>query len=578
MLKAVPYSEDFKRIEALPTRQWKADPGLEFFRDAITQLYRHNDTPCPKPCQGCKAKRINEPQAAGFKEAHDLPYGAFLPFRPGAGKTLEGFLLPAILEAKNPLLVVPGGLEAKTRKEYIEYSRHWMLPAVTIVTIEFLSHPKNLHWLEGFRPDCVIVDEAHNLRNDRCKAWRRLDRYFKSYPTTKRVFMTGSAGGRKINEYGHYLQSCLGLGAPVPRTKIELEIWGRAVNEKVPLDFRLPPGALDRLPGHEDEKDDLRRARLKYRDRLNATPGVVSTLEDVPACGLRVWVKELPMPPEVSAMFRAMRKDYVTPGGDSFKLAIELWNHCRTLGCGVYSAWRPPPPNEWRLRRYEWHSFAREWLANRRILDSEVHLIEEIKKGNVDDGGLLQNWRAIEPIYDASAHVQTVWVHDNVVRYADAWLKEEKGLVWVPHRAVGERIADVASVPYFRDGGMDNAGRLVDDYAGPCVVSVDSCSEGHNLQAHHKNLILSTPSTGAGVEQLLARTHRDGQEEHEVTAEFVVTCQETYMALAQALRDARFAEETSGQPQRLCYATRDLGPVEEMALDDTYESWREYGI
>lgn len=577
MLKQVPHSAEFVRIAALPMRQWKEYPELEWLRDALTAKYLYNPTKCKKVCQGCKAERLNAPQATGLMEAHDLPGGAFLPFRPGAGKTLEGFLLPAVLEAKNPYLVVPAGLEAKTRKEYLEYARHWRLPAISIVTYEFLSHPKNLHWFMEAKPDFVVFDEAHNLRNDRCKAWRRWIRYSASNPGIKTVYMSGSAAGRKLFEIYHQLRSALKQNAPVPATKVEMDAWGRCVDEKVPLDFRLPPGALDRLPGHDEEENPLRRARLKFRDRLNSTPGVVSTLEDVPAVGLRIWVKEIEMPREVRDMFAAMREDFITPGGDSFKLAIELWNHCRTLGCGTYRAFRPPPPNEWRLARYEWHKFAREWLSARHILDSEVHLVQAIEAGEVDDDGLYQAWKEVEPTYDPEANSVVVWVHDIVVDYATTWLQEHGGLVWVPHRSVGERLAERAKVPYFRDGGCDALGRLVDDYTGPCVVSIDSCGEGHNLQAHSKNLILSTPSTGSAVEQLLARTHRDGQEEHEVTAEFVVTCQEAYQSLAQACRDAVFAAETSGQPQRLCYANRELGPVEDMIHDEEQDNWKEYG-
>ncbi len=94
-------------------------------------------------------------------------------------------------------------------------------------------------------------------------------------------------------------------------------------------------------------------------------------------------------------------------------------------------------------------------------------------------------------------------------------------------------------------------------YDGPAVVSVKACGTGHNMQQWCENLIPVPLSVGGATDQLLARTHRDGQEADYVDVTFLLSCPETYECLGQALADARFSETTLGQPHRLCYAECD---------------------
>lgn len=527
---------------------------------------------------------LNGAQATFLRESHDLIDtlgGCFGYLRPGAGKTLCGFLLPAIIPTSNPYLVVPSALEKKTKSEYQKYGRHWRLPALSTVGYEYLSHPKQLNWFEEHKPTLVIFDESWFLANPACKVWKRFAKYWKKNQHVKAFFMSGSGAGRKIHEYWHYLRACLRKNLPLPLHPLESVKWGLAIDEKVQPWQRLDIGALDLLPGpsEEEEPDPIRRARLKYRIRLTSTPGVVSTLEDIPDVGLRIWAKTLTLPPEVVKMLRDMRKDYVTPGGDSFKLAVELWRHARALGTCMYQVWRPPPPAPWRKARKDWHGFAREKANRMGSIDSIVHVVEGIEAGEIDDGGLLAAWRAIEDQYDPKKHAVDVWCHDTVLDYAKEWLKENDGLVWTPYPIFGYRLSEATGVPYFREEACDDKGVLVDDFTGPkAIVSIDSCAVGHNLHHWNKNLIVCPPSTGKIWNQMLARTHREGQEAHEVTAEVILTSRESYKCLAQACRDADFDTETSGQPHRLSYATREFGDVEEMVADKTNEVWGQVGV
>jgi hypothetical protein len=76
-----------------------------------------------------------------------------------------------------------------------------------------------------------------------------------------------------------------------------------------------------------------------------------------------------------------------------------------------------------------------------------------------------------------------------------------------------------------------------------------------NLQAYHRSLVLNVTPNGSQMEQLLGRTHRPGQPEDEVTYEFGFTCVEDEQSFEQCFRDARYLEASTGQAQKLLYAT-----------------------
>jgi hypothetical protein len=66
-------------------------------------------------------------------------------------------------------------------------------------------------------------------------------------------------------------------------------------------------------------------------------------------------------------------------------------------------------------------------------------------------------------------------------------------------------------------------------------------------------------------EQLLGRTHRDGQQADEVQCDVAVSCLEHVMALEQALRDAEFVQSITGSPQKLLLAGLDIPRAEDVA-------------
>ncbi len=78
---------------------------------------------------------------------------------------------------------------------------------------------------------------------------------------------------------------------------------------------------------------------------------------------------------------------------------------------------------------------------------------------------------------------------------------------------------------------------------------------GFNLQYKwHRNLVLNSPPVGKHYEQFIGRTHRRGQKESTVYVTMLHAVEEQREGFRQARADALYNQQTTGQPQKLCFA------------------------
>ena len=83
--------------------------------------------------------------------------------------------------------------------------------------------------------------------------------------------------------------------------------------------------------------------------------------------------------------------------------------------------------------------------------------------------------------------------------------------------AFGRAVAEAGDFPFYGAGDVAAAGILQENGKRTVVASIKAHGTGRNLQAFCRNLVANPPSDGATWEQLLGRTHRQGQEADEVT-------------------------------------------------------------
>jgi hypothetical protein len=202
--------------------------------------------------------------------------------------------------------------------------------------------------------------------------------------------------------------------------------------------------------------------------------------------------------------------------------------------------------------RRAWNQYVRETLKhNRRGLDTPLQVWMECERENRTP--VFEAWKKIKDTFEPNT--VAVWESDYLLRDATKWLRDTEnggGIAWVEQVAFGQKLAEMAGVPYF--GGGEKASHDILDASGPCVASIAAHSTGKNLVQWSRNLITCPPTSGKTYEQLMGRTHRQGQTADEVEVWIYQHTDEFRAALVQAVRDARYQKDTLGGAQRLLYA------------------------
>ncbi len=250
-------------------------------------------------------------------------------------------------------------------------------------------------------------------------------------------------------------------------------------------------------------------------------------------------------------------------------MAAESWRVARELALGFHGVWDPRPPGfvssempgPWLVARKAWASFVRKVLSTSRTLDTEKQVALACAKGQL-------------PRYDYDAWVEIrdsfrikpkdIW-HDTAALDACAeWMRKGPGIVWVEHIFFGDELERRTGAPYFREQGSDKSGRNLEVLSelikagkakpGPIIASVFACQAGFNLQPWDRNLLASCPSGAKTFEQLIGRTHRDGQKSDQVEVDILLGCVEHYESWDNACAQARMAVDALGDSQKILIA------------------------
>lgn len=534
--RGVQASAELDRIAALPRRGSLSDLSAD-----LTRLLK---TP-----GGSMA--LHSVQAQALEVLHD--YSGLLGILPvGSGKTLVTALAGTVLEAKTPLLLVPAKLRQKTRTEFAELKKHWQFTSPNILSYEMLSHADHAADLHEIAPDLIIADEAHKLKNRKTAVTRRVARYLER-AECKFVALSGTITNRSLRDYAHLSDWALGELSPAPRMRAVLEEWADCLDESVAPFKRISPGALDVLYGPEERALEcpVQASRQAFQRRLTETPGVVSQKASGCAASLNIAPIQLPDCPKIESAFEHLLTYWQTPDGWPITDAPNLVRHAKEIALGFYYLWDPRPPKAWLQARAEWASACRAVLRNnRRNLDSELQVVRACDLGQYPAAaGALEIWRAVRDSF--KPNVRAEWISEIALNAVHDWLGKVPGIAWVEHVEFAARI----EYPYYGRQGLNRFGDPIEKATGPIAASIPANAEGRNLQRYDQNLIASCPSSGARMEQLLGRTHREGQKSDEVSVDIFCGSFDQWMCLERARKDAKYITDSTGQTQKLNQAT-----------------------
>ncbi len=598
--RGVARTADFRRIESLPRRVWDADKEeLEELRFGLSEMLRPKTPPGQQPLFDVPPDELyilKVIQAAALRDIHDHR-GAFLPVSVGAGKGFIALLAAVVLEAERPVLFVPADLREQTNRKVIpDLVRHFRLhPRLRVIGNSELSLEKNNAMLDALQPDLIILDECHEYKNKKAGRTRRMARYMAGRPDTIMVAMSGTVSNRSLKDYQHIIRWCLGDRAtPMPIKWMELCDWADALDEGVPDQSRMAPGALSRFTR------DAENARQGYRRRLTETPGVIASGAEELGVSLRIRKLQPELPAAVSRMIGDLRASWEDPNGDTIAEAVHIWRLARQIALGFWYEWIPPAPRPWLAARKEWKGLVRHTLShNQRNLDTELQVWNEQSQEHneprkphtppePDADALPEAWLAYREKVEQhparlaqyeqqhAAWMSTInpahcewcvwytikgtfkpnpvaqWIDFFMIDEVARWLKAGDGIVWVEHTALGERLSQELKAPYF--GAGKKASREILDASGAIVASIRAHGQGKNLQQWHRNLVTSPSSSGKTWEQMTGRTHRFGQKADAVTFDVLMSIEEQVNSFTQACADAVYLEDSLGGRQRLNYA------------------------
>lgn len=528
---------EFKRIEALPRREWETAEDLDELTTLLTEDLKHPDGDMS----------LWPAQAASLREIHDMR-GLVGSLAVGEGKALISLLAPVVLKAKRPILLVPADVREQTNRKVIpEMRKHWKLhPKLKVIGYSELSLMKNKDFLEEFKPDVIISDEAHSLAGIRSARTRRVTRYMREHEETIFIALSGTITRKGLRDYWHLAQWALKpLFCPMPTRWNELQDWADALDADVPEEKRISPGALKKLcEGKEN-------ARQGYMRRFTQTPGVISTKNNELVTSLRIHKRDVKSSGAIHSALNEMQTTWETPYGDVITEAIDLARKLREISMGFFYRWDPEPPIDWLDARKAWKKFVRETLRhNRRNLDTELQVWNEQRNNKKPVKEWLE-WCGIKESF--KPNTVPVWLDEYMIEDATNWLRNNDGIVWTTHVALAERLAEHARLSYFGAGKQASIDIL--DVKGPIIASIKAHGQGKNLQHNYcKNLVMCCPPAGKTWEQMLGRTHRKGQLEDEVTCEVYMHTDAVRSAWQTAKSDARYLEDTTGVRQKLNYA------------------------
>jgi hypothetical protein len=251
----------------------------------------------------------------------------------------------------------------------------------------------------------------------------------------------------------------------------------------------------------------------------------------------------------------------VLPDGTDVVDALHFSRAAAQLSMGFYYVWdwRGAPDFEWLEARNEWASACRWYLKrySREGCDSPF-LVEEYTRAAVVEGrAISQELTNALRAWDRQRHkpappVRAVWLDYGPIAWAVKWARDRKAaFLWYSSRAVGEQLA-LFGMPVF---GADQGTPAFKEHP-VCALSTAVFHKGKNFQAWSDQLVLEVPRSATIWEQLLGRTHRQGQRADEVRCDIALHTWPAQQGVAAAVAKARYIQAATGQPQRLVFADK----------------------
>lgn len=472
----------------------------------------------------------------------------------------------------------------------------WIMP------YSCLSTKDTSELLELIKPQLIVLDEAHNLKNRHAARTRRLLSYCDKY-NPQVVALSGTMTARSIKDYAHLLMISLKELAPVPFDAQVVSDWAATIDSERGTeafhDSRTTSGPLRPLINWANQNFpgvkrpyNVQGFRWAFRDRLLTSPGVISSPADALGTGLiienrRCDAMKFEGGARLKELFDQLENEWLSPGGDEIDSAMMKYKWATELSAGIYNdlVWPEETPEnaetlklskDHHLLQQHYHKTLRHWFNSRSHkpgLDTPMLVGSDMKRnGPTHVGGeLYAAWADMKnaEFDDMLSRLSVpVRVCDYKLQAAVQWMKKHplgEGIVWYYHHTCGDWLVELAeaaglSVIHCPAGAAVNKFLTSPDIAEQCkgkflICSIKAHGTGKNLQFLTDQLYVQFPFNESAAQQAIGRTHRKGQEEDTVTVTTLISNDTDELALSACLNDAVYVYETLQSSRKVLVAT-----------------------
>ena len=472
------------------------------------------------------------------------------------------------------------------------------------------SVPDAVEMLLKLKPGKFIIDECHAF-SDRASA--RTKRLVHVLGETQPEFccLSGSMSTKSVLEYHHLIVSALTRGAPLPISPSAATQWGLVIDANSPEDVdRAQVGPIKPLIAWARKNfpeeavritEDRTGFRHAYRCRLNTTPGVVSSGDQELGVSLTILNHAIPEEERLASPgwsdlaehMRRLEEEWISPNGDEIEHAIHLYRWRFELAAGFYNRLTWPDedwlkargdtnPRETLRRALEWHDANRAYLrllrsffGGRHIpgLDTPLTVARELSQ-HKDRTLPTELWQAYAEqaelrwetmperlstavrVCPFRLHAVARSVQENSPRGSITWIWNREILSWA-----GEVWEEFGLNPLVCGQHADAAILDPGNANRHIIASISAHGTGKNLQHHQDTYYIQFPRSARLAEQVLGRTHRNGQKADELFPRTFRTLPFDEECFSATLVDAAFVRQTSGIPQRLLFANYEPLPT-----------------
>jgi len=137
-----------------------------------------------------------------------------------------------------------------------------------------------------------------------------------------------------------------------------------------------------------------------------------------------------------------------------------------------------------------------------------------------------------------------------MVNWAVNWATKRKTpiAIWYESKALEDALRSAGMTVY-------GAGDTPASHPHTCAMSIQAHGIGKNLVQWSECLVLTWPTNGTTVEQMLGRHHRPGQLADEIHVYYCNHHDLLEYAMIQSIRDAQYILSVTGNDQKLLLAT-----------------------